>query len=206
MAGDVAGLILAGGKSSRFAGGDKEDALLHGSTLLAHVMSRARPQVRVLGISRSGAGNSFGEFPVVLDEFAGCGPIGGVHAGIVWARALSPPVRWLATFAGDTPLLAPDLVSRLLIGAERGKAPAAIAVHSGNEHPTLSVWSVELEPVLRKKLQEKAYSLRGLAAAAGAVKVPFDDLPETAFFNVNTREDLDRLADLLAQNASKRPN
>lgn len=199
MNGDVAGLILAGGKSSRFDGGDKEYAIVNGATLISHVVSRARPQVCVLGISRSRSANAFDDLPVIIDEFAGCGPIGGVHAGIIWARTLSPPVSWLATFAGDTPLLASDLVSRLLIGAAEGKAPAAMAVHSGNEHPTLALWSVELEPVIRKKLLEKAFSLRGLAAAVGAAKVSFDDLPETAFFNVNTREDLNRLADLFAQ-------
>jgi len=199
MSGDVAGLILAGGKSSRFAGGDKEEALLQGSSLLAHVISRARAQVGVLGISRGSAATVFDDLPVIIDEFAGCGPIGGVHAGLVWAGALSPPADWLATFAGDTPLVASDLVSRLLAGALRKGAPAAVAIHSGVEHPTLALWSVALEPVLRKKLLEKSYALRGLATAVGAAKVSFDDLPETAFFNVNTREDLNHLAELLAQ-------
>lgn len=196
----VAGLILAGGRSRRFADGPKEIAMLGGRTLIDLVIERARPQVGPFAISRGDAqSKDFNGIETVTDIYADCGPLGGLHAGLVWALSQSPPVKFLATFACDTPLIAPDLVAHLHSKVLGTRAPAAIAAADGERHPTLGLWSVSLEPAARQRLDERAYSLVGFAEAVGARIVNFEDPGGTAFFNINTREDLRAIERLLAR-------
>jgi len=192
----IAGLIFAGGKSTRF-GGPKEEAVLAGHSLLSHVVSRATPQVDILAISRAGRHQADAHgLPIVIDEFPGCGPLGGLHAGLRWAHALTPRAEYLATFACDTPFIPRDLVERLLKAATGAHASAAIAATGADTHPTLGLWSTSLEPLARRRLLEGANSLRGMADASGAVAVGFDS-PAPDFFNVNAPADLATLEKIL---------
>lgn len=191
----VVGIILAGGRSSRFEGGRKDQAPLFGRALIDHVISRAAPQVSVLAISRSADhvdGND--AFPVLYDEFADMGPIAGVYAGLRWAAMLSPRVRYLATFACDTPLIPDDLVERLTAAAAATNAPAAIAASGEKAHPTSAIWSPSLVALAKARLAEGKLSLFGLAEAAGAARADFGVEAISAFANVNTAADLDALA------------
>lgn len=190
----VAGLILAGGRSSRFEGGRKEDAQFLGSALADHVARRAAPQVTLLAVSRAIDDNRpAGEFPVVHDNAADKGPLAGVAAGLFWARGLSPAADFLATFPCDTPLIPVDLVARLL-AATNGKARGAIAASGGVIHPTCALWPVGLAPLAQSRLNAGELSLMGLAEAAGAIIVEFGADAADAFTNVNTAEDLAALA------------
>ena len=186
----VAGLILAGGRSSRFEGGRKENAIFLGSALVDHVARRAGPQVSVLAVSRAiDDKGPQGDFPVVYDDAADKGPLAGVVAGLLWARQISPAVDFLATFPCDTPLIPTDLVSRLVTATE-GKACAAIAASDGRLHPTCGLWPVALAPLARSRMNAGKLSLMGLSDAALAVIVDFGADAADAFSNVNTADDL----------------
>ena len=198
----IAGLIFAGGKSRRFADGPKERALLAGRPLLSHVVARAAPQVDILAISSADdrSGNADG-LPIVIDIFQGRGPLGGLHAGLIWANSLTPRADFLATFACDTPMIPGDLVARLFDAMTAAGAAAAIAQARGERHPTLALWSATLEPLARLRLDAGDNSLHGMAAAAGAACADFADSPLAGFFNVNTRADLTALEKMLCDPA-----
>lgn len=196
----IAGLILAGGRSSRFPGGAKENALLLGEPLIAHVIARARPQVATLAISRAAPGTAEFGLETVIDRIPDSGPLAGLHAGLVWAAALVPPATHLATFACDMPLAPADIVRRLSNAA--GAAPAAVASCAGDLHPTLGVWSLSLASAAAASLEKGARSLHGFAAAVGAAIVDFPPDEAAAFANVNTAADL---AALVAGLAARRP-
>lgn len=195
----VAGVILAGGRSSRFAGGPKEEALLLGKPLIVHAIERAKGEVGRLAISRAraGAAEEFG-LPVLADLCPDRGPLAGVHAGLVWAKSLEPGESSLATFAADTPFFPAGHVARLREAMGRSGAPAAIPMCGGEAHPTFGLWSIDLEPLARRRLEAGTSSLKGFAEAAGAVAVDFSDAGAAAFFNVNTAEDLEKLAAMTA--------
>ncbi|MEK7265086.1 MAG: NTP transferase domain-containing protein [Pseudomonadota bacterium] len=194
----IAGLIFAGGKSSRFSDGPKEEALLSGRTLLSHVIARAAPQVDILAISRAEeSATAAGGLAVVADEFQDCGPLGGLHAGLCWANELTPKAEYLATFACDTPMIPEDLVARLLEALLKSGASAAIAHAAGERHPTLGLWSSALEPLARRRLEAGDYSLHAMAAAAGAAAADFSNDDRRALFNVNTKADLRALEGML---------
>ena len=66
----VAGVILAGGRSSRMGGTDKALLPLAGETLLARAIARLAPQVSHIVISANGELNRFAQYalPVVADR------------------------------------------------------------------------------------------------------------------------------------------
>ena len=53
-ASDVAGVLLAGGRSSRMGGGDKGLLDIAGRPMLAHVIERLKPQVGPMVINANG--------------------------------------------------------------------------------------------------------------------------------------------------------
>ena len=195
----VIGLVLAGGQSRRF-GSDKAFTPLRGAPLIEHVLRRAAPQVaRLLIGADDGARFARFGFPVLADALreadgGTAGPLAGVLAALDWMKDHEPRARWLASFSVDTPLLPMDLVARLREGAERGGAAMACARSAGRLHPLLALWSPAVADDLRRALAGGERAAHRFAERQGAAIVEFADRPFDPFANVNTPDDLARLA------------
>lgn len=201
----VLGVLLAGGLSRRMGGGDKCLCPLAGRPILQHVIDRTRPQVVGLLLSANGDPARFAAFgmPVVADVVQGfAGPLAGVLTGLEWARAQSPAITHVATFATDTPFLPTDLVERLISAAETAGTPFAAAASGGRVHPVFGLWPVALATDLRRALvDEGVRKVRLWAARHGVVSAEFATDPIDPFFNVNSPEELEaaeRMARLAA--------
>lgn len=202
---DVAGVILAGGLSSRMGGGDKGLLPLDAHPMLVHVVARLRPQVPSLVINANGDPARFASFglPVIAD--AGSereGPLAGVLAGLTWA-AMQPGVRAIVTVASDTPFLPLDLVPRLLQPA----VPLAVAESHGHVHPTVALWPLSIADDIELALAEGRRQAMAFVEAAHARLVPFAPLhihgqSVDPFFNANTPADLDWARRLLQSSES----
>ena len=181
------GLILMGGRATRMGGGDKGLLPLGQSTILGHVIDRLAPQVDRLALNANGdpARLSHLEFPVLADSLPDHpGPLAGTLAGLDWAASLG--ASHIVTAAADTPFLPCDLVPQLLLAG--GQQGFALAASPSGRQPTFGLWPVALREPLRTAL---AGGLRKIvdftrAHAAGTAEFPDD----TAFFNVNTPDDL----------------
>jgi molybdopterin-guanine dinucleotide biosynthesis protein A len=200
----ILGVILAGGQSRRFGGGDKGFADLDGRPVLSHVIERFRPQVGRLILNANGDLSRFATFglEVVADrEIPGQGPLSGILTALEWAKRHAPDCTAVATVSTDVPFLAPNLIQRL--EAERGDG-VAIAVSAGRRHPTIAIWPLTSREAVADALQRGALSVDALAAELNAVAVPFpmgeiDGVTIDPFFNVNRPEDLVAARALLAK-------
>ena len=209
LAETVTGVILAGGQSRRMGGGDKGLLELAGKPMLAHVIDRLAPQVGRLIINANGDPARFAAFglPVVADTVAGfAGPLAGVLAGMRWSRANAPAARWIATAAGDAPLLPVDLVARCLEAVEDRPGAIALAQSAGELHPVIGVWPVALADDLEAQLAGGVRKVLHWTDRHGTVPVAFPmlrlcDIEIDPFFNANTPQDLDKLRAILAQAA-----
>ena len=108
----IDGLILAGGKSSRF-GSDKASARLRGRPLLQWVLSAIEPVCRRIVIVKAQgqelpAVTSHSELVVVEDRFAAKGPLAGLATGFAAVEA-----EICFATACDAPLLRPELIELL---------------------------------------------------------------------------------------------
>jgi molybdopterin-guanine dinucleotide biosynthesis protein A len=209
----VTGVILAGGQSRRMGGGDKGLLDLAGKPMLAHVIERLAPQVGRVVVNANGDPARFAAFglPIVADTVADfAGPLAGVLAGMRWSRAHAPSARWIATAAGDAPLLPRDMVERC-IGALEGRSgsrPGAIALaqSAGELHPVIGLWPVALADDLEAQLAAGMRKVLAWTDRYGTVPVsfPFVDVGGTdldPFFNANTPQELGQLRALLARAA-----
>ncbi|GHC75846.1 molybdenum cofactor guanylyltransferase MobA [Limoniibacter endophyticus] len=191
MAPRAGGIVLAGGLSRRM-GAHKSGVLLHGKSLLAHVVDRISPQVKKIAISR--AHNELAQFadsiPHLDDgDFPGQGPLAGILAGLKWARQSG--LDALLCVPVDTPFLPGDLAKQLR------KKEAAIVVAASNSriHPTVSLWSVDRASILETHLrQTNDRSVRTFLHTQNyeVCEYPSPSSGVDPFFNINTPDDLEK--------------
>ena len=203
MAEPIAGVVLAGGQSTRMGGGDKCLRDLGGKPILAHILARAAPQVSALVLNANGDAARFASFglPVAGDsvpDFAG--PLAGVLAGLDWAAANAPAARYVASFAADAPFLPRDLVARFVAAVANENADLACAASDGQAHPVFGLWRVDLREKLRHALvAEKIFKVDRWTARYKVAMVSFETNPIDPFFNANRPDDLAAAEALLAR-------
>ncbi|MCL9998465.1 MAG: molybdenum cofactor guanylyltransferase [Erythrobacter sp.] len=193
---DIAVCILAGGSSRRF-GNHKAFAELDGKPLLVHVIDRIRSQTNgPLLINANGAHcfRSFG-LPIVPDgEWAGAGPLSGIHAALNWA--LSAGYGHMATLAVDQPFLPRSYLGTLL----QAGAPA-ITRCGGRLHPVNALWTASQTTALCRYLETGRRDVHGWGQECRANLAEFEAEIGAIdpFFNVNTQADLAIAAQRLAE-------
>lgn len=199
----IAGVVLAGGKSSRMGGGDKCLLPLSGQPILHHVIGRLRPQVGAMVLNANGDPARFRAFglPVAADSIAGhAGPLAGVLAGMDWAAARG--FSHIVCVAADSPFFPLRLVTGLRFACEAAGQPLAMA-HSPRpeggyfRQPTFALYDVTLRENLRAALQGGLRKVIQWVEPLGCAPVVFHGFGEDPFFNINTPDDLARAEGLL---------
>lgn len=188
----VVGVLLAGGRSSRF-GADKALALYRGESLLYWAAARFSPCAAVIVCVR-------GDSPAadharalglgVVEDYPASpsGPLSGIRAGLEWARAHG--FGTIAVAPCDAPATPRGVYERL--AAEQGPAPAAFAVTAAGEHPLCAIWRTDLCAALAEAMAGAAHpSVRGFLRTHGARAVAFEEA--WLFANANTPGELARL-------------
>lgn len=193
MAVDVtmAGLVLAGGRSSRF-GGEKAAARLHGRTLLDLAVERLERSCAAVAVSAAPGSEAQrladAAGRAVLHDSTGAprGPLSGLCAGLAWARREGAAL--LAVLPCDVPNAPEDLIPRLT-SALRPKDGAAVARTDDGLQSLCVVLRTGLEPALAALLDRGEHPpVHEWLADVRAREVPFGD--GAPFANLNTPEDL----------------
>lgn len=184
----IAGLILAGGQGSRVNEADKGLLPWRGKPLVAHVAQRLAPQVGRLIISANRNAETYAAFGQVVGDDARLGPWQGPLAGLAAGLAACAEEAWLVCVPCDTPLIPQDLAARLTQAALASRAPLAVASCQGRRHAVCMALRPALLDDLRAYLAAGERKVAWWQDRAGAVEVPFDDVPQ-AFLNLNTAED-----------------
>ena len=184
----IGGLILAGGRSSRF-GREKAVAEFGGEPLVASVWRVLRNGCSAVALSaRPGSGAAAfaaaNALPCLLDAPGDAdGPLAGVRAGLLWA--VSQGFGWLATAPCDTPLLPLNMVSLLYAS---GQTSGAVVETSDGMEPLCALWPVSALDTLGSPKEHPP--IRRVLKHVGAACVRFEDAG--AFTNLNTPEDYAR--------------
>jgi len=193
--GAIVGVVLAGGLSRRMGGGDKALTDLCGRPLLAHVIERFRSQVGPLLLSANGDPARFAAFglEVVADPVGDYpGPLAGLAAACLWARANRPDIARVATVAADLPLLPADLVARLASALDADpEAGCAVAASRGRVHPVAALHSVDcVDDLLPGLASGEIRRLMTWFERRRVVTVDFDAPDMDPFVNLNSPEDM----------------
>jgi molybdopterin-guanine dinucleotide biosynthesis protein A len=167
------GIVLAGGRSSRF-GSDKADALLAGRPLLDHAIEALRPHCDLAAV----AGREVDGIVSIADWPApDAGPLGGLAGAL--RHALANGFDQVLSVPVDAALLPADLRASL------EPAPACLA-----SQPVIGLWPVTAADAVGEILANTgSHSLRAFAERIGARLVASAAAPA----NINTPHDLARL-------------
>ena len=130
MADRTLGVILAGGRSSRF-GADKALALLGGRPMASHVAERLAPQVDAVALNANGGAVYETLHLAVFGDGTDAreGPLAGIIASLAYARENG--FDSLVTVPCDAPVLCIDLVARLRAARDAACVDCAKACHWG---------------------------------------------------------------------------
>jgi molybdenum cofactor guanylyltransferase len=199
------GVLLSGGQSRRMGGGDKALRDLGGRPMLAHVIERLRPQVGPMVINANGDPTRFAAFglPVAADTIDGfVGPLAGVLAGMLWAKANAPDARWIATVSTDAPFLPKNLVARLADAVSNQPNAIAVAQSGGEVHPVIGLWPVAHAIDLERALRDGVRKVLAWTDRHGTVPVdfPFQTIAGSSvdpFFNANHPDELEEARRIL---------
>jgi molybdopterin-guanine dinucleotide biosynthesis protein A len=204
----IAGVILAGGRASRL-GGEKPLLPFADGVLIDAVIARARPQVTQLAlcIPQQQAGTyreRYGDsIPLLFDVFDDdIGPLNGVLSGLEWLRSVQD-AKWLATFPCDTPFLPADAVEQLWGSSTPGSPVAAEDLE--RLQGLFALWPLECADRLRAGLESgRLRSIQSALEAFGGRRHRFDNAAD-AFFNVNTKADLEIAQKIAATRSARWP-
>lgn len=200
---DVAGVILAGGRSRRMGGEAKAFADLAGKPMLQAVIDRIRPQVGSLMLSVEQVSPEWDAFGLeqVPDPRPGShGPLGGLLAAL--DRAKQGGAGFLALVPCDAPFLPGNLVPALEACAARHALPVSVVRTAGRVQPVFSLWSTRLSSRLREAVSEQ--QMAGFMQFLRVQEHAILDWPEEAqnpFFNINDRAALEQARQRIEQQA-----
>ena len=172
-------------------GVDKGLQPYRGQPLARHALNRLAPQVGGIMINanrNTGLYAAMG-FPVWADGLPDFpGPLAGMLAGL--AHCATP---FMVSVPCDTPHFPQDLVARLAAGLAQGGGMATACTRSGGQllpQPVFCLMHVSLLEPLRAFILGGEHKTGAWSRAQRSAQVIFDD--ETAFLNINTREELER--------------
>ncbi len=197
---EVAAIVLAAGRATRFAAGDERGESkvfveLEGRPLVAHVVatvaaSRAAPVIVVSGRGAERAAAALTGLDVVLvhnPRFAE-GMAGSIAAGLA---AVPDAAEAILILLADMPRVAPATLETLIVAFDRERPDAVVPVHGDRRGNPVLISRSLFPALLRLSGDEGARRL----LADGAHRVlscPVDD--PGVLVDVDTREALDALA------------
>lgn len=190
------GLILAGGESTRMGGFHKGNLAYRNITFTEILVQELRKETSCVRLSYGREiKETYAGCPIVTDIYPGCGPIGGIHAGLkacVCDRML--------VAACDMPFLKAGLF-RYLEERLRERESAytsfdgAVPVTGGRVHPLAAIYRRKVYTMLEEQIERQNYRIRD---ALKYLRILYIDVTGKRAFermlqNINTPEEYERM-------------
>ena len=193
-ASDVTAVILAGGMSRRL-GRNKALEPFQGEPLIHRVigkMGRIASNVIVVAndVERVAELDLPDHANPVIDEYPGKGSLGGIYTGL---RA--SPTEWAVFCACDMPFPSPRLYRALI--SNRDANDAVVPLVEGRPEPIHAAYSRACIEPIREKLAVDRLKISGFFDDVRVCYFTEDRVREIdpdllSFFNINTRQDLEK--------------
>ena len=184
---NATGIILAGGKSSRF-GSDKSLFEFKGKKLIEYSITTLQPLCgQILLSTNEPEKYAFTGLSAVPDVFPGCGPLAGIHACLEQSKTehnlvIGCDLPWL-----DTRVF--EFILQNSFGHQ-----IVIPKHKGFKETMAGYYHKSCTRALAKALEEKRYKIFDAIAPLKAFYPEIDKegfYSEKLFANINYREDIE---------------
>jgi len=191
---NIIGIILAGGKSSRF-GEDKSNIKLGNKTLLNHTVDRIEKEFsEVLIISNNKKHNYKNEkIYTVKDCIEGqLGPLVGILTAMKWVKENKKNYKWIASFPCDTPFFDNKLISKLKLKTKETSKKLIFLNSDKKRHNIFGLWSMDLIETLEKDIKNNFRKVEIWADKVGYESININTEKFDKFLNINTKEDFEK--------------
>jgi len=200
----LACVILAGGKSSRMGKDNKCLLKLGNKTILDHIINNINNQFNkiVLNINKDLKKFENYELEIVSDSVLDCGPLSGILASLDWGYKNGHD--FVFTVPSDVPFFPKNLANKLFENLIKNDHDIIIASNYCQFkkkiifHPTFGVWKTNLREDLRSNLLSGTKKIFLWAEKHNFKIIDFEDKNEIYFFNINTRDDLKKVNQIIS--------
>ena len=198
---NILGVILAGGKSSRF-GSNKSLSKLANYKLIEHVINKIDTYFsEILLVSNdSNFKIENKKIKIIEDCIKGyLGPLAGVLSAMKYANSFENKFKWIITFPCDTPFFEKLIIEKMIEKTTSPKEKIYFIKDKKQRHNIFGLWSTSLESILEEDLKNNFRKVDLWADKIGCNFIEKDIQNENEFLNINTKEDL-KLAEQIYKN------
>lgn len=184
---NVTAIILAGGKSTRY-GEDKTLLEWDGGLLMSHLVHKLQALCdEILIISNATCKFNILGTRELKDIYPGCGPLGGIHAGL---DASTNPLTLVV--ACDMPLISIEFAEHLLRCVDG--FDIVVPREEKRVHPLFGIYARRVLPVAERILKGQSYSVLRLLDETHTRYIDRPDWPQSLrhdliLANINKKED-----------------
>ncbi len=183
---DITGIILAGGKSSRF-GSNKALSCLNGVSLLQHAIHLIHPFCSKLMISGNCSEYQHTNTICLKDSIPDLGPIGGIYTAMLHAET-----RYLLCVTCDMPLMQTGLIVRLLSVDHNTEITYWRENQSGFQFFPLLI-DCHLKSLLKNNIDNNLLKIKTLLINTKSHCLQIDPSENKFFLNINQKSDIEEL-------------
>ena len=189
----ILGVVLAGGKSQRF-GEDKSQVKLNDKLLIDYILSEIIDQFNeILIISNNQIKFKHStKISTTKDIIEGQGPLGGILTAMKWIKNNKKDYKWISTFPSDTPFFTKNELKIFYEKIDIKKNKLFFIKNKNTRHNIFGLWSLDLLDKLESDLQKGERKVELWADSADVKIINIDYKEKDPFFNINTREDLEK--------------
>ena len=191
---NILGIILAGGKSSRF-GEDKSTAKLGNKTLLDHTVNKIENEFNEILVISNNKDFNFknNKIHIVEDCIEGqLGPLVGILTAMKWVIKNKKNYKWIASFPCDTPFFDIKLISELKIKVKETSKKLIFLNSNKKRHNIFGLWSMDLIEILEKDIKNSFRKVELWADKIGYENININEEKFDKFLNINTKKDLEK--------------
>ena len=195
---NILGTVLAGGKSQRF-GEDKSQVKLGDKLLIDYILSEIIEEFNeILVVSNSSIDFKHSEkISVIKDIKKNLGPLGGVLTAMKWIKDNNKDYKWISTFPADTPFFKRSILQKFLQDIQPEESKLFFIKSNNTRHNIFGIWSIDLMDKLEEDLNKGERKVELWANSIGVKTINIEFQNEDPFFNINTKEDLEKAKDKL---------
>ena len=195
---NILGTVLAGGKSQRF-GEDKSQVRLEGKLLIDYILSEIKDEFKeILIVSNNKIHFKNSEkISIIADFEKGQGPLGGVLSAMKWVKQKNKDYKWISTFPADTPFFKREILQKFFKEIKIEESRLFFIKSNNTRHNIFGLWSIDLLGELEEDLKKGDRKVELWANKVGVKVIDMEFINEDPFFNINTKEDLEKAKERL---------
>lgn len=187
---NITGVILAGGKGSRFNGILKSKIVIEEKTIISRIIDVICDLFGeiIIVTNTPDEFKEYHNYKIISDQFLNKGPLGGIHSAMVESS-----FEALFVFAGDMPLLEKDIIREQVEYFIENSFDVVIPSINQFTEPLHGIYKKSLLRVLEEYIKvENDYSVQAFLKKIDVNYLQFEESEYTrrAFLNINSPSDL----------------